>query len=347
MRPKVTVAIASYNNGNYINRCANSVIDQTYQNLEILIVDDGSTDDTLERCHIYEKDSRVKLLSKKNGGLSSSRQQALELANGDYICFIDADDYLKKNHVESLLKKIEDDGSDVCISSTLFVDEQLSPIKALSLPFEYDDSKDVISIQEDDLIDNYIDIIYKLSLSDSWNKMYKTSFLKKTGVRFELPKGFNGTDSVFNKKLVLHKPRYSTISNEGYVHVIYKSSAVHRKNKLFLEGFSIIEDQLINECKKLGINTRMGRQLSILYANFVRTSFQDVYAEAKGLLPLYRTMFEMGNLVRSFYISHDDLSIDVKDMPEKGLKVFVSLFKYGFILLPCYFFVRNFFLSRS
>ena len=99
----VTIVIASYNNSKYIARCLDTVVHQTYNNLEIIIIDDGSTDNTKVICQRFMIDRRVHFLEKQNGGLSSSRQLGLEQANGVYISFIDADDYLTPRYVEDFV----------------------------------------------------------------------------------------------------------------------------------------------------------------------------------------------------------------------------------------------------
>ena len=118
----VTVAIASYNNASYIERCVLSVINQSYINLDIVIVDDGSKDDTQLRIKKYLLDNRIRFVTKDNGGLSSVRQMGLDLAFGDYICFIDSDDYIAPSYIQTMLSKMQKDKSDICVCSTRFED---------------------------------------------------------------------------------------------------------------------------------------------------------------------------------------------------------------------------------
>ena len=92
---KITVIIPVYNTARYLDRCIGSVVSQTYKNLEIILVDDGSTDDSYEICKRWEeKDQRILLIHKENGGQSSARNLALDIATGDYIAFVDSDDWI-------------------------------------------------------------------------------------------------------------------------------------------------------------------------------------------------------------------------------------------------------------
>src|SRR5690554_7984530 len=94
--PKISVIIPVYNKAPYLEQCLNSVINQTYKNLEIIIIDDGSTDNSLEICEKYrKKDERIQLISQENQGVSVARNKGIQKASGEWIYFLDADDYLE------------------------------------------------------------------------------------------------------------------------------------------------------------------------------------------------------------------------------------------------------------
>ena len=112
----VSVIVPVYNVENYLRKCLDSVINQSYGNLEILLIDDGSTDTSGELCEEYaEKDSRVKIFHKENGGLSSARNMGLDYALGKYITFVDSDDYLAEDAIESLVASLEKYQADISI----------------------------------------------------------------------------------------------------------------------------------------------------------------------------------------------------------------------------------------
>lgn len=104
---KVTIIVPVYNVENYINECVDSLINQKYKEIEILLIDDGSTDNSGKICDAYAKNDNVKVYHKKNGGLSDARNYGLKKATGKYICFVDSDDYVKDDYVESMLKNIK------------------------------------------------------------------------------------------------------------------------------------------------------------------------------------------------------------------------------------------------
>ena len=109
MKPLISVIVPVYNVEQYLKKCLDSVISQTYTNLEIILVDDGSTDNSLSICREFEKlDARVRVFSQNNRGPGSARNTGLNHAKGIYIAFVDSDDYLDKNIYKNLEKYIDE-----------------------------------------------------------------------------------------------------------------------------------------------------------------------------------------------------------------------------------------------
>lgn len=331
MDDKVTIAIASYNNALYIERCVNSVMNQTYSNLEIIIVDDGSKDDTLHRVEKYKSDERVRVFTQENSGLSSVRQCGLDYSKGVFICFIDADDYLLPNYVMQMVIKLQNDNSDVCVCSTRFENE-----KGYELPVESGKYKCLTS--EVPLITTPKELnepeqygVNRLYLSDSWNKMYRVSSIRKTGVTFHMPKGLNGSDSLFNMLLSLHALRYSTVEEVGYAHVIYKKSAAHRKNKNLNATFKNIISDMINESKKLNIWEEMMMRISTIWYMSQVAIFYDEEVNLNQLLKSQKKYAKENGL----------LPCCVKMAASKGQYIYFCLLKYFPFLVPYYFRIRK------
>lgn len=118
MNKKISVIVPVYNTAQFLPRCLNSILDQTYNNLEIICVNDGSTDNSAGILKEYEKkDSRIKILAQKNQGLSGARNTGLKKATGDYITFVDSDDEIESKMIESLLDAIKSTNSDIAVCS--------------------------------------------------------------------------------------------------------------------------------------------------------------------------------------------------------------------------------------
>ena len=111
---KVSVIIPVYNVEKYLPRCIKSVLDQTYQDLEIILVDDGTKDNSGIMCDEYAtKDNRIRVIHKENGGLSSARNSGIEIATGDAVFFLDSDDYLPTECIEKMVCLMEEKDADI------------------------------------------------------------------------------------------------------------------------------------------------------------------------------------------------------------------------------------------
>lgn len=114
MRPKISIVVPVYNVKNYLNRCVNSIVKQTYKNLEIILVDDGSPDKCPEMCDNWAiKDPRIKVIHKKNAGLGMARNTGIDHATGKYICFFDSDDYIALDTIEKCYNSAQKYHSDI------------------------------------------------------------------------------------------------------------------------------------------------------------------------------------------------------------------------------------------
>ena len=114
MNELISIIVPVYKVEPYLNKCVDSIINQTYKNIEIILVDDGSPDNCGKICDDYtKKDSRIKVIHKKNGGLSDARNYGIEASIGDYIMFVDSDDYISANMCEILLKTAKKYNADI------------------------------------------------------------------------------------------------------------------------------------------------------------------------------------------------------------------------------------------
>ena len=140
MNELVTVVVPVYNVEKYLKRCVDSLINQTYKNLEIILVDDGSTDNSGKLCNDYAKDdSRIKVVHKKNGGLSDARNAGIDIASGKYVSFVDSDDYVNNDFIKILFQGLVKYNtkisiSDICImyDTGEMIDESNSTIYTTS-----------------------------------------------------------------------------------------------------------------------------------------------------------------------------------------------------------------------
>ncbi len=167
--PLISVLLPVYNVEKYLCECLESVVNQTYKNIEIILVDDGSTDSSGAICDEYaQKDSRIKVIHQKNRGLAAVRNISIEEASGEYIAFIDSDDFVATNMIEKMFSAMLRDSSDMVVANIAYVDEKGNPC---------DPGDSVIPITNS-IITGYdynasLCKQYNATLVVSWNKLYK------------------------------------------------------------------------------------------------------------------------------------------------------------------------------
>lgn len=217
--PLVSIIVPAYNVEKYITCCIDSILRQTYNNMEVIIVNDGSTDHTLEVLQQYQKkDSRITLINQQNCGVSGSRNTALKCAKGDYVLFVDADDWLDIQTVQICIEKAEAEHVDVCFFAYQSESLNRSDIRTLY-------SEDRIFVDEEcrDLQRRIIGPIKEElcmpqrldSYGTIWAKLYRKDLLQ--GLLFEdLDKVGSAEDSLFNSSVFLRVKKAYYINQPFY-----------------------------------------------------------------------------------------------------------------------------------
>ncbi|MBE5744190.1 MAG: glycosyltransferase family 2 protein [Clostridiales bacterium] len=217
MQKLISVIVPVYNVEPYLERCVNSIINQTYKNLEILLIDDGSTDNSGTICDEYaKKDSRIICVHQQNGGVSKARNEGLSLATGDYIGFIDSDDYIEPNMYELLLNSIEENNADLAICGFKQVRVDAS--------FKINDADNTVDWSRENVINNFFTqgIIKELVYAPV-NKLYKKSLLE--GLSFNC-KYAMGEDILFLFKCIERVEKITYIQGAYYHYIMREGSAM-------------------------------------------------------------------------------------------------------------------------
>lgn len=172
MSEKISIIIPVYNVKEYLARCIDSVVRQTFKNLEIILVDDGSNDGSEKICDKYaEKDSRIRVFHKKNEGVSIARNFALKRTTGEYIGFIDSDDYIKENMYESMYQTAKEYQADIVQCGHFIVKDEkiLEVIHGDGEVQVYDSKAAVTEIMDDEKINSFVwDKLFKRKLFDNY-----------------------------------------------------------------------------------------------------------------------------------------------------------------------------------
>ena len=166
MNPLISIVVPIYNVEKYIHKCVDSIINQTYKEIEIILVDDGSPDNCGSICDEYsQKDDRIKVIHQKNKGLSGARNSGTNIAKGEYIAFIDSDDYIVSNMYELLLNKILTTKSDVAICN-------FRESKSTNYPFEKNNYT-LTTLDQRETFQNYLDYGFYV-----WRNLYKRTVIE-------------------------------------------------------------------------------------------------------------------------------------------------------------------------
>lgn len=177
---KISVIIPVYNAEKYLTECIESVRNQSFQNIEILLVDDGSTDQSSNICDVFaNKDQRIKVIHKKNGGVSAARNTGIDAAQGKYLIFVDSDDYLDMDCIQTLYDAIsKEDIIDCAFCGLRYVYEETNEKIEYSLP-------EVTIYSAEDFNEFYLKIKMKFGFHTACAKIYKKEVLEQNNVRFK------------------------------------------------------------------------------------------------------------------------------------------------------------------
>ena len=256
MNPVISIIVPVYKVEAYLEKCINSILNQTLSDFELILVDDGSPDSCPAICDEYAmKDSRIKVIHKENGGLSDARNAGIEIATGKYLGFVDSDDYIAPDMYESLYTIITENNCDMAICQAAVVQEGEDAI--------YEDSNEAYVFESKDAL--YQMISKKLFTVNTWNKLYKRKLFEN--IRF--PKGMLYEDLATTYKLI-------SLSDKVVYSPMKKYAYLQRQGSIMnVTGYKVKTDKIkIVENMLLELN---GEELQ---AGMIRYILNDIYKMA-------------------------------------------------------------------
>lgn len=286
-KEKISVIIPIYNVEKFLPRCLDSVINSNYQNLEIILVDDGSTDSCSQICENYKKkDSRIKVIHKSNGGLSDARNKGIDIATGEYISFVDSDDAVDEDMFSYLLKLLLDNKCDISVCNYI-------TFSTIELPSTQVNKRDNIIVYNRE---EALNILLKGNISHSdyaWNKLYKKELFES--IRY--PKGRKMEDIGTTYKLY-YKAKNIVIGDAiKYFYYQRENSilglnnyAIYKDNmELSIERYNFLKDNkvkinfiqyqkdIINKVIELYKNTKTENQYKYFYDSAYDKVFNELF----------------------------------------------------------------------
>ena len=324
MSKLLSVIVPVYNVESYLPTCIESIINQTYSNLELFLVDDGSTDKSGEICDEYaKKDSRIMVIHKENGGQGSARNRALDIAKGEYIAFVDSDDHIELNMYDAMINALERTDSDLVLCG-FYTDSGLRIVDSI-VP-----EKEMIFESDEELLRKYFDSPFVGG--QPWNKVFKSSVFDE--LRF--PEG-TAREDVYIMHLALSKCKRAVHCGKRLYHYIVRDgSSEHQAfNPKVLISIKIAEDRhkFIKDnypaLSELSYKTTYGSRISAI-KKIVRSDsvkqYKDIYDELVDFLRKNpaptKEQAKLRRLIVCFPVIYK-LKMDIRHKYRKKIKKFI------------------------
>lgn len=220
MKKKISVIIPIFNKEKTIAKCVDSILSQSYENIELILVDDGSADDSFRICQRYESDnSNVILIHQKNSGVSAARNIGLSRATGDYITFVDADDWIDNQMFSEMISLIEGSSADICASYFYYDKNGVEVIPKNACLYDNAVVLDAVDICKE------ISKIYDRKIGwEVCSKIFKRDILQ--GITFDTTI-YNGEDWLFFCK-VLRNAKNMVVTPKKYYHYVYQEQSASK-----------------------------------------------------------------------------------------------------------------------
>lgn len=292
MQEKISVIVPVYNVSRYLERCVNSIINQTYNNLQIILVNDGSTDDSGVLCdNLAKLDNRISVIHKENGGLADARNSGLKVAAGEYIAFLDSDDWIDLDYYEILHRKIIETKSDIAVIGFLWVKGEKFVKPSFYLEDQVLSNNEAIKeLAKDELL-----------TSHAWNKLFRKEVLR--GIEF--PYGRTYEDIFIMHKVFEKAKRIAIISDFKHYYYMHNESIIHTpsaKNVVdeylaFKNRFDDLKDKYADIRGKMA-DLVCARIVQMYYVNPLTKEEKKVYSkeisEAKAFIKNKDIMYNLG-----------------------------------------------------
>lgn len=232
---KVSIIIPIYNTEKYLRKCIDSIINQTYKNLEIILINDGSTDNSKKICDEYKnKDDRIKVINKENSGISATRNMGLDAATGNWMIFVDSDDWVKDDMVEKLLNIAKKENAEIVQCNSYYAYEKEEIKRAAIIP-NYQKRTDIENIKLDIISPKYDEVennTYTSAIRAVHGKLYKSEILKNKKFLEDI---FIFEDGIFLLNVLDNVKKYILVNEYLYYYRISENSISKKFSDNYLE----------------------------------------------------------------------------------------------------------------
>lgn len=323
---RVSVIMPVYNSGVYLETAVDSILNQSFRDFELILVDDGSTDGSSEKCDEYaKKDDRVVVVHQKNGGICNARNSALKIARGEYIGFSDHDDEYLPGLLEAVYNRAIKDNADIVKFEKKEYIIYGSKIVRTRKTHLADKSYNVEQIRE-----KYMLFLNKMVLDCVWDGIFKRSIIIKNHIYFDENYKAGGEDIDFISRFLIHTSIFSTISKCYYYHYIRKGFSTSAKyNPLKIDTAKMLAERITTSMNDIGINIDENKinytyQMMFTYFNGIASLLQD----PKCSLSKKKKIEILDSLRYADFLPQWTFSVTFMDLFKKSKKYSLSYFLY-------------------
>ena len=288
----VSIIVTVYNAENTLIRCLNSIIYQTYRNLEIIVVDDGSTDESSKICDQYKNnDQRITVIHKKNGGVSAARNSGLEMVKGNLLTFCDSDDWYELDWIEKLVEKYEQTDADRVSGNYKWTSG-----KEFKYVTRFKNNSDILLNKNTDVF-NYIckTVFSNQDIFAVWGHLYKLDIIRKNNIQFCTSCENFAEDLGFNLVYLQFCKKLAYISNCGYCYYVSEDSMMGRtKEKLMLNAVNEVSQYVYDHLPLK--NGFLKKHYSVIHFLIMNNQYQKVTGIGKYAESINRAIYGIKNL---------------------------------------------------
>ena len=318
--PYISIIIPVYNAIHCLSQCLDSIFNQTVSNYEVILVDDGSQDGSSEICDEYAKqDKRIIVIHKENGGVSSARNRGIEVCTGDYILFVDSDDFLSEDYIESFLKYGDINNTIVIEGCTVHETNKTRYYRIIEKQYGKTDFSNAISDNE----------LFKHG--SPYGKLYISSIIKENNIRF-IESIHNYEDLLFFLEYLEYIDIIKLSSDVGYHYNVFNGVLHSRINDF--ESESLLFDEYVNKTKKYwyvnGIETNTKKYLWPLMIRCIKAMCLYSQLSRKSLFLLWNRFSQYLSLPY-YKCGHNERVIAILFRKKLFLPLFLFIRFYSFI----------------
>lgn len=283
--PKISFIVPVYGVEKYINQCVDSILQQTYPDFELILIDDGSPDKCPAICDDYAgKDKRVRVIHKKNEGVSQARNSGIDAAQGEWVYFVDSDDWIEKDACEKLMRDAEKTDADCIMSDcVIYADTYQRRLHQFSQIFYTEDRNVIQSIQKYILCHKFSPYYVKgltNGYAAPWAKFVKLEILKKYAIRFDSRAKSVFDDGLYSLYLLDHVKSFYYNDEHTYNYRVVQSSTIHafKKNsvELLKNNSMLVREFIENTGKDDSFRVaEANREIAFLTAELSKYYFND------------------------------------------------------------------------